>query len=116
MSWVGGEHAGFLQGRQSAEDAAANNERQSIQGLTGQTAACINHNVLADLPCLTCPTLIIGGENDIFTPQWMADEIHAALPNSELYLYQDAGHGFHFENIDDFNQRIAAFLTSHSCS
>ena len=63
---------------------------------------------------MTAPTLIIGGENDTFTPSWMAREIDATLPQSELFLYPQAGHAFHFENREDFNERVRQFILQHS--
>lgn len=106
-SWDDPEfHASMLEGRESA---AADQNPQPLHGLEGQCAACVSHNTIEALPNLQIPTLVIGGENDVFTPRWMAEEIHAALPNSELFLYPDAGHGFHFENLEDFNQRIVTF-------
>ena len=109
-----GARAEFGEGQQHAEESASRGERQSVEGLKGQAAACIGHNTLAELARITAPTLILGGENDVFTPRWMAEEIHEALPNSELFLYPDAGHAFHFENRADFNDRVRAFLTLHS--
>ncbi len=105
----------FYQGMLDGRVAAAGNENpQPLHGLQGQAAACINHNTFDQLKTINAPTLIIGGENDIFTPRWMAEEIHDELPNSELYLYPQAGHGFHLENLEDFNQRVADFIKNHS--
>lgn len=59
------------------------------------------------------PTLIIGGEDDIFTPRWMADEIAKEIPGSQLHLYPQSGHAFHWENIDDFNPRVRNFIASN---
>lgn len=87
---------------------------QPLHGLEGQAAACISHNALADLPNVTQPTLVIGGREDIFTPVWMAEEVTNAIPNAELYLYEKAGHIFHFEHLDDFNPRVKEWLIQHS--
>ena len=86
---------------------------QPLVGLKGQASACRDHDVLSQLGDIKVPCLVIGGEDDIFTPKWMADEVHAALPNSELFLYENAGHGFHFENIEDFNQRVRNWLQNN---
>ncbi len=102
--------AGLVEGR---EGAAADPNPQPLHGLEGQCAACVNHDVLGELEGLRAPTLLIGGENDVFTPRWMAEEIDERLPNSELHLYADSGHGFHFENVEDFNQRVAAFMNAN---
>jgi len=86
---------------------------QPLHGLKGQAAACINHAVLTELSTVSQPTLIIGGREDIFTPVWMAEEIRETMPNAELFLYEKSGHAFHFENMEDFNNRVSNWLLSH---
>jgi pimeloyl-ACP methyl ester carboxylesterase len=86
---------------------------QPLHGLEGQAAACMNHNVLSQLPQIQQPVLVIGGIDDIFTPAWMAKEAAAAITNAKLHLYEGAGHAFHWEKIEDFNPRIKNWLTAH---
>ncbi|MGB0774246.1 MAG: alpha/beta fold hydrolase [Akkermansiaceae bacterium] len=110
-SWDDPEfYQSLLDGRRDADE---NENPQPLHGLLGQAAACINHNTLDQLGNITQPALVIGGENDIFTPRWMADEIHAALPNSTFHLYPASGHAFHWENLEDFNQRVAQFIQAN---
>ncbi len=107
-SWDDAETlAGLVQGRQ---EALENENPQPLHGLKGQAAACVNHDVYAQLGKLSAPCLVIGGEDDLFTPRWMSEEIHAALPNSTLHLYPQSGHAFHWENLADFNQRVLDFV------
>lgn len=95
---------------QSQQEEATNPFPQPLHGLEGQAHACINHNVLAELPNIKQPCLVIGGEEDQFIPAWMAREVAAAIPNSELHLYEEAGHAFHWEKIEDFNPRVLHWL------
>jgi pimeloyl-ACP methyl ester carboxylesterase len=95
------------------EQAATEQNPQPLAGLIGQAAACITHNALADLKKVKQPALVIGGEKDIFTPQWMAEEVTSALPVSEIHLYEGCGHAFHWEAIDDFNPRVENWLLAH---
>ncbi|PWJ59658.1 pimeloyl-ACP methyl ester carboxylesterase [Dyadobacter jejuensis] len=83
---------------------------QPLHGLVGQAAACINHQAVAELSTIGCPTLVIGGKADIFTPVWMAQEVADGIAGSELFLYDDLGHAFHFENTPDFNPRVRQWL------
>lgn len=111
-SWDDAElYASFLEGR---EAAATDPNPQPLHGLVGQAAACVNHDVLAELSGVTTPTWVVGGEGDIFTPRWMADEIHAALPNSTLHLYPESGHAFHWENLEPFNQGVLDFIQANA--
>jgi pimeloyl-ACP methyl ester carboxylesterase len=43
----------------------------------------------------------------------MAEEVHAAIHGSELHLYDNAGHAFHWEAMDDFNPRVREWLKAH---
>ena len=95
------------------DEAAADENPQPLHGLVGQAVACVQHNVVDQLKDVPCPALVIGGEDDMFTPQWMAKEVAAGIPDSELHLYAGAGHAFHWERIDDFNPRVLDWLTAH---
>lgn len=86
---------------------------QPLHGLEGQAAACVNHNVLSQLGSITAPCLVIGGKDDIFTPLWMGEEVANAIPNCERHFYDNAGHAFHWEVMDDFNPRIREWLRNH---
>lgn len=100
-------YQGFLDGR---KDAACQAIQQPLHGLVAQSIACKEHNTLSDLARIACPTLVIGGEDDIFTPPWMSKEVAAAIPGAELHLYPGAGHAFHWERIEDFNPRVRDWL------
>ena len=102
--------AGLVDGRRQA---AENAQPQPLHALEAQAAACTTHNALAELGRIKCPTLVIGGEADIFTPRWMAEEVASAISGAELHLYPAAGHAFHWERIDDFNPRVRDWLTAH---
>jgi pimeloyl-ACP methyl ester carboxylesterase len=43
----------------------------------------------------------------------MAEEVTNAIPNAELFLYEKAGHIFHFENLEDFNERVSGWLLNN---
>ncbi len=110
-SWDNPEfYEGLLEGR---KDASLAENPQPLHGLVGQCAACTDHNTLDQLSNLTAPTLVIGGETDVFTPRWMADEVHDKLPNSTLHLYPRSGHAFHWENLEDFNPRVAQHISNN---
>ena len=84
-----------------------------MANLASQAAACIGHDVRADLPRIRVPALILGGEEDKFTPPWMAREVAAGIPGAHLHLYPGAGHAFHWERIADFNLPVAQWMAGH---
>lgn len=65
------------------------------------------------LSTITCPTLIIVGEDDVATPvsesQYMANRI----PGSTLVTIPEAGHLSNFERPAAFNEALRSFLTTH---
>ena len=100
----------FLEGR---TEAANDSNPQPLHGLVGQAVACIEHDVFDQLGEIKCPSLVSGGEDDMFTPQWMAKEVAGGIAKSELHLYPGAGHAFHWERIDDFNPRVRDWLLAN---
>ncbi|MEX0884320.1 MAG: alpha/beta hydrolase [Cyclobacteriaceae bacterium] len=92
--------------REDRIQAAMDGHPQPLIGLEGQAAACINHQVLDQLPLIKQKVLVVGGEDDRFTPAWMSREVANAIPNASLHLYEKSGHAFHWENLNDFNKRV----------
>lgn len=107
-SWDNEEvYEGLLEDR---KNAALDPNPQPLIGLEGQAAACIHHSVLDTLTGINCPTFVLGGEADSFTPVWMTHEVAEAIPGSLLHIYEKSGHAFHWENLEDFNVRVGDWL------
>ena len=73
--------------------------------------ACLNHNSYNKLNKISCPTLIIGGNKDNIVSIQGSKEINKKIKNSELYIYDDYGHGL-YEEAKDFNKRVIDFLNN----
>lgn len=65
-----------------------------------------------DLSRIQIPTLIVNGDNDIMVPTVNSAELADRIPNSQLILYPDAGHGGIFQYHTDFVTRATAFLNA----
>jgi pimeloyl-ACP methyl ester carboxylesterase len=103
-------YAGLLEGRAGF---AVDPNPQPLHGLEGQAAACTTHNVVDQLGNISQKCLVIGGKDDIFTPIWMGKEVAGGIPDCDTYFYDNAGHAFHFEHMEDFNQRILDWLNAN---
>lgn len=57
------------------------------------------------------PTLLIAGDRDAFTPLSMVVEMHAAMRQAELKVYERAGHYLPLEYPAKLSHDIRAFLT-----
>jgi pimeloyl-ACP methyl ester carboxylesterase len=64
----------------------------------------------ADLASIHQPVLAINGDSDKMVPSKNTVALDRRLPNSQLVLYPDAGHGGVFQFHEDFVKRALAFL------
>jgi pimeloyl-ACP methyl ester carboxylesterase len=64
------------------------------------------HDARDLLPRITCPVLVIGGENDWLTPPAAAREMAEAIPGSELELLDKATHFGVIEQCREVGQRV----------
>ncbi|MFU3033303.1 alpha/beta fold hydrolase [Pseudomonas aeruginosa] len=64
----------------------------------------------ADLSVIKQPALVANGDDDRMVPTSNTYDLAKRLPNSELIVYPDAGHGGIFQYHDDFVPKALAFL------
>lgn len=65
-----------------------------------------------DLARLRMPVLIANGDNDIMVPTALSHDMARRIPNAQLVIYDDAGHGGAFQHHVDFVSKALAFLTT----
>ena len=83
-----------------------------VAGYVGCCQAIPKINVTQRLKEITCPVLVIVGEQDMGTPLAMAEEIHANAPGSKLAVLSPAAHLSNLEQPEAFNQALDGFLKS----
>ena len=92
--------------------------RQMIVAATTQGIAAASRGMAlrADstdlLTGITCPTLVIVGEQDVLTPPDVARKYAAQIPNAQLVVIPQAGHLSNVEQPEAFIQAISSFLAS----
>ncbi|MGD2124540.1 MAG: alpha/beta hydrolase [Desulfobacteraceae bacterium] len=59
---------------------------------------------------ITVPTLVMVGDKDRWTPPRFSRLLHAAIPDSRLYIVENAGHCLPLERPDLVNAEIVRFL------
>jgi pimeloyl-ACP methyl ester carboxylesterase len=64
----------------------------------------------ADLASIHQPTLVMNGDDDRMVPTGNTVDLDRRLPNSQLVIYPDAGHGGVFQFHEDFVKRALEFL------
>jgi pimeloyl-ACP methyl ester carboxylesterase len=56
------------------------------------------------------PALVVNGSNDIVIPTINSYHLYQHLPDAELMLLPDSGHGAHFQHVNRFIRRVIDFL------
>jgi len=56
------------------------------------------------------PTLVVNGDNDVLVPTEDGYVLNHHIPNAQLHIYPNAGHGFLFQYGSLFAQQLNIFL------
>ncbi len=72
-----------------------------------------SHSSEAILKKIKVPTLIVGAENDQFTPVWISKKMHRTIPKSELFIMKKSTHAALLEQPELINLRIDKFLREY---
>src|SRR6202021_2408874 len=64
----------------------------------------------ADLKKITQPVLVTNGNNDIMIPTVNSFTLSAHLPDAQLIIYPDSGHGSLFHYAGAFTSHVTEFL------
>jgi pimeloyl-ACP methyl ester carboxylesterase len=65
---------------------------------------------LAYLSRIAKPALVVNGSDDIVIPTLNSYHLYQHLPDAELMLLPDSGHGAHFQYVERFVRRVVDFL------
>ncbi len=73
-------------------------------------AACNEFDATRWVGNVDIPTLVVVGRHDQLAPLRLSEQLHAALPHSNLAIIEDAGHMVMLEQPRRFNAAIDAFV------
>jgi pimeloyl-ACP methyl ester carboxylesterase len=73
--------------------------------------SCMEHDTLAQVSAIHCPTLIVGGEEDQIIPGECSRELAREIQNSKLVMYPGLKHAA-YEEAPDFHGTVIRFLTA----
>ena len=79
-----------------------------------QAEAVVTHNTYDRLPRIVAPTLVISGSADRQVPVENAKILASNIPNAELFILDNMGHGFIVEAAEQTNKAIINFLKRQS--
>lgn len=83
---------------------------QTYDGYVGQVAALENYNTLSQLKKIHCPTLVLGGDEDLLTPVSCSEIIAEKIPKARLEIIKKCGHMFSREQPKAFMKHIISFF------
>ncbi len=70
-------------------------------------------DITAELHRITCPTLVLVGENDALKPPEHSRRIAERIPGAEFLLVPEAGHAVILEQPEEVNTALLGFLEKH---
>jgi pimeloyl-ACP methyl ester carboxylesterase len=73
-------------------------------------AAACQHSATDLLGSIEVPTLVIGGEQDSFTPPELSKSMHEAIPGAELFMIEGGSHTGLIERPEQVNAAVIDFL------
>lgn len=82
----------------------------SLEGLAGQIAANLSHDLSEEAPSVTAPTLVTVGELDYLLPVAASEELADAIPGAELVVFPGGPHLVTMESPNDFNRVTLEWL------
>lgn len=85
---------------------------QSVDALARQLDCDIAHDALDRLPSISCPTLVIGGADDVWIPVRYSEELAKTIPDARLEVLEGVGHGLPFELAQEFFTLLRSHLES----
>lgn len=83
---------------------------QRLDGFLRQLAALGRHDAVKRLRQITCPVLVLAGEDDCIAPPRFSREIQELLPQAQLVVLRGVGHAPPFEDARQFNTLLMEFL------
>jgi len=89
-------------------------EMNTASSLIKVIDALLKFNLKNEIRSISCPTLIISGGDDIFTPTHFSRELQQSIYNSKLEVIDNVGHNLFIpENIPYLLDLILNFLKNH---
>jgi len=75
-----------------------------------------DHDLDDFLPQIEAPTLVIAGDNDLFTPLHRSEHMATRIPQAELMIVEHGSHAAIVEHPERINTRIETFLADRLTS
>ena len=81
-----------------------------VEILTARLDMMLAHDRTDEIGKIDRPSLIIGTVDDATIPYYFAEDLHAAIPGSEVQMFEDGGHYSYRRHPEKWNTLVQAFL------
>ena len=95
---------------QTIAQMLANPFQPTVEGISRQSEAIGTFDASARLGEIHCPTLVIGGREDILFPIESARQLAAGIPDAELVVLEQTAHLSVIESPDAVTAAMLEFL------
>lgn len=82
----------------------------SVSVLTARLDMMLAHDRSDEISRINKPTLVIGTVDDATIPYYFAEDLNAAIPKSEILLFEDGGHYSYRRHPTKWNTNVQTFL------
>ncbi len=83
---------------------------EALNGYLGQSFACERHNTTDLLHKIKSPALVMAGGSDLIASPKRSLELAGLIPDSDLKVFEGAGHGFWRERQEEVDELVLRFL------
>ncbi len=102
----------WMEQRKEILTKGAFNDKSFLESMVRLTRSAENHNTLDELCKITCPTLIVGAEEDYLTPIKEQRLLKERIAGSELIILPDCGHASMYEKPLLFSSLVLGFINN----
>ncbi len=88
------------------------NDRDKALNIVLTARSALKHNLENQIGKISCPTLLVWGNQDTITPPFVGEKFNELIPNSQLHIIDKCGHAPMMELPEDFNQVLGEFLSA----
>ena len=82
----------------------------SVEILAARLDMMLAHDRTDELKGIDRPSLVVGTVDDATIPYYFAEDLHAAIPGSQVMMFDDGGHYSYRRHPDKWNAAITDFL------
>jgi pimeloyl-ACP methyl ester carboxylesterase len=110
----GTEFLGRFMRRQEGRDAPTDDAARDAQYDAVVEWGVPDHAALQRLSGIESPTLVIQGDGDLMIPTRLSHLMAGLIPEAQIRIYPDAGHGFLFQYPAEVAADVNAFLANQA--